>query len=70
MSPWSDTQKKQVIGRCWRSPQKKTVHSYQSIADKTQDVFLNNISFTKEAIHDAFVGSSPDTRESFWGDEV
>jgi hypothetical protein len=39
-------------------PQKKVVHIYRLIADKTSDVFLNNISFNKAAMHEAFVGSS------------
>jgi SNF2 family DNA or RNA helicase len=55
---WSAQEDNQLIGRIWRHPQKKDVHVYRLIADKTPDVFLNNISFDKAAIHNAFTGAS------------
>jgi hypothetical protein len=46
-----------------RYPQKKQVHIYRLIAKDTPDVFLNNNSFGKEAIQQAFLGATPKMRE-------
>ncbi|KAG1829710.1 P-loop containing nucleoside triphosphate hydrolase protein [Suillus subalutaceus] len=45
-SLWSATDEGQLIGRIYRPPQLKTVHIYRIVAADTQDVFLNNISFS------------------------
>ncbi|KAG1772200.1 P-loop containing nucleoside triphosphate hydrolase protein [Suillus placidus] len=58
-SLWSTTDEGQLIGRIYRPPQPKTVHIYRIVAADTQDVFLNNISFSKAAILDAFMGATP-----------
>jgi hypothetical protein len=60
---WSLLCDEQLIGRIWRHPQLKNVHIYRIIAANTQDVFLNNISFSKGAIHDAFTGATPGLSE-------
>jgi hypothetical protein len=52
----------QLIGRIWRHPQVKIVRVYHLIADMTPDVFLNNISFDKAQMHEAFIGSAPAIR--------
>ena len=36
---------------------------YRLVADGTSDVFLNNISFSKGAMHDAFTNLSEATRK-------
>ena len=56
-------QDRQLIGRVWRYPQRKRVHVYRLVAEGTSDVFLNNISFSKGAMHDAFMQSSAATRK-------
>lgn len=38
------------------------MHIYRAIALKTADVFLNNISFSKGAMHDEFVGAPKEFR--------
>ncbi len=43
----------------------KYVHVYRIIALKTPDVFLNNISFEKSVIQDAFVGVTPNLSKYF-----
>ncbi|KAG2062895.1 hypothetical protein BDR04DRAFT_1039611, partial [Suillus decipiens] len=62
-SLWSATDEGQLIGRIYRPPQPKTVHIYRIVAANTQDVFLNNISFSKAAILDAFTGATPSLRK-------
>jgi SNF2 family DNA or RNA helicase len=62
-SLWSATDEGQLIGRIYRPPQSKTVHIYRIVAADTQDVFLNNISFSKAAILDAFTGATPSLRK-------
>lgn len=52
----------QLRGRVDRPPQQKTVHVYHIIAADTQDVFLNNNSFSKGAVQDAFTRSTPNIR--------
>ncbi|KAG1798808.1 P-loop containing nucleoside triphosphate hydrolase protein [Suillus variegatus] len=54
---WSEQDDRQLRGRIYRHPQTKEVHVYRAIALKTADVFLNNISFSKGAMHEAFVGA-------------
>ncbi|KAG2336037.1 hypothetical protein BDR05DRAFT_897311 [Suillus weaverae] len=54
---WSEQDDRQLRGRIYRHPQDKEVHVYRAIALKTADVFLNNISFSKGAMHEAFVGA-------------
>ncbi|KAJ3472678.1 hypothetical protein NLI96_g13290 [Meripilus lineatus] len=56
---WSALEDQQLIGRAWRYPQVKPVRVYRLVGMKTPDVFLNNISFEKGALQDAFVGSTP-----------
>jgi hypothetical protein len=52
-------------GRIYRHPQAKEVHVYRAIALKTADVFLNNISFSKGAMHEAFVGADQEFSEFY-----
>ncbi|KAG2062517.1 hypothetical protein BDR04DRAFT_990074, partial [Suillus decipiens] len=54
---WSEQDDRQLRGRIYRHPQAKEVHVYRAIALKTADVFLNNISFSKGAMHEAFIGA-------------
>ncbi|KAG2365352.1 P-loop containing nucleoside triphosphate hydrolase protein [Suillus spraguei] len=54
---WSEQDDRQLRGRIYRHPQTKPVHIYRAIALRTADVFLNNISFSKGAMHEAFTGS-------------
>ncbi|KAG1737029.1 P-loop containing nucleoside triphosphate hydrolase protein [Suillus lakei] len=56
---WSATDEGQLIGRIYRPPQQKTVHVYRLVAADTQDVFLNNLSFDKAAVLNAFTGATP-----------
>jgi len=62
---WTVTAADQLYGRIQRYPQLKPVHIYHIIADDTQDVFLNNLSFSKGAIMDAFTRSTPSMRALF-----
>ncbi|KAG2336736.1 P-loop containing nucleoside triphosphate hydrolase protein [Suillus weaverae] len=68
-SLWSATDEGQLIGRIYRPPQPKIVHIYRIVAADTQDVFLNNISFSKAAILDAFTGATPNLRSLFNNEE-
>ena len=52
---WSAQEDAQLIGRAYRQGQDKRVHIYRLIAAKTPDIALNTISFTKEAMHTAFL---------------
>ncbi|KAG1793303.1 P-loop containing nucleoside triphosphate hydrolase protein [Suillus plorans] len=61
-SLWSATDEGQLIGRIYRPPQPKMVHIYRIVAADTQDVFLNNISFSKAAVLEAFTGATPSLR--------
>ena len=61
---WSAQDDRQLIGRIWRYPQQKQVHVYRLVADGTSDVFLNRISFSKGAMHDAFTNSLEATCKS------
>ncbi|KAG2045912.1 hypothetical protein BDR06DRAFT_900013 [Suillus hirtellus] len=54
---WSEQDDRQLRGRIYRHPQTKPVHIYRAIALRTADVFLNNISFSKGAMHEAFTGA-------------
>ncbi|KAG1785036.1 P-loop containing nucleoside triphosphate hydrolase protein [Suillus plorans] len=60
---WSEQDDLQLRGRIYRHPQAKEVHVYRAIALKTADVFLNNISFSKGAMHEAFVGADKEFRK-------
>ncbi|KAH9949213.1 P-loop containing nucleoside triphosphate hydrolase protein, partial [Amylocystis lapponica] len=62
---WSAQDDSQLIGRIWRQPQPKQVHVYRPIAMGTPDVFLNNISFGKSAMHKAFTGASDPLQKAF-----
>ncbi|KAF5379543.1 hypothetical protein D9615_006663 [Tricholomella constricta] len=62
---WSAQEDRQLIGRIWRTPQKKEVHVYRLIANGTPDVFLNHLSFDKSAMHEAFTGSEPSIQRLF-----
>ncbi|KAG1837021.1 P-loop containing nucleoside triphosphate hydrolase protein [Suillus tomentosus] len=61
-SLWSATDEGQLIGRIYRPPQPKMVHIYRIVAADTQDVFLNNMSFSKAVILDAFTRATPSIR--------
>ena len=61
---WSAQEDSQLIGRIHRRGQDKRVHIYRLIADKTPDIALNTISFTKEAMHTAFVSAPHALRKS------
>ena len=43
----------------YRPPQPKIVHVYDIVADHTQDVFLNHISFSKATSSDVFTKTTP-----------
>ncbi|KAG2359931.1 P-loop containing nucleoside triphosphate hydrolase protein [Suillus spraguei] len=60
---WSEQDDRQLRGRIYRHPQAKEVHVYRAIALKTADVFLNNISFSKGAMHEAFIGADKEFRK-------
>ncbi|KAG1863891.1 P-loop containing nucleoside triphosphate hydrolase protein [Suillus subluteus] len=62
---WSEQDDRQLRGRIYRHPQAKEVHVYRAIALKTADVFLNNISFSKGAMHEAFIGADKEFRCMF-----
>jgi len=53
------------VGRVWRHPQKKAVEVYRLIGARTSDVFLNNISFDKGVIMQAFAMSSASISEYY-----
>ena len=61
---WSAQEDRRLIGCIWRYPQRKQVHVYRLVADGMSDVFLNRISFSGGAMHDAFMNSSEATRKS------
>ncbi|KAG1793331.1 P-loop containing nucleoside triphosphate hydrolase protein [Suillus plorans] len=61
---WSEQDDRQLRGRIYRHPQAKEVHVYRAIALKTADVFLNNISFSKGAMHEAFIGADKEFRKA------
>ncbi|KAG1779882.1 P-loop containing nucleoside triphosphate hydrolase protein [Suillus placidus] len=67
---WSEQDDRQLRGRIYRHPQAKEVHVYRAIALKTADVFLNNISFSKGAMHEAFVGADKEFRCMFDDDSA
>ncbi|KAJ7574206.1 P-loop containing nucleoside triphosphate hydrolase protein, partial [Mycena floridula] len=57
-SPWSSQDLDQLRGRVWRHGQTKQVDVYHIVAQGTPDVFLNNLSVSKAALHDMFVGEA------------
>lgn len=61
---WSGLEDEQLVGREQRFPQVKQVGVYRLIANYTQDVFLDNNSFSKLTIHKAFIEASPAMRKS------
>jgi len=60
---WSALEDRQLIGRCWRQPQKKTVIVYRLIAMDTADSIISDIAFSKWKMHDAFVNPSGPVRK-------
>ncbi|KAJ7574791.1 P-loop containing nucleoside triphosphate hydrolase protein, partial [Mycena floridula] len=62
---WSHQSLEQLIGRIWRHGQTKQVDVYHIVAKGTPDVFLNNLSFSKAALHDMFVGQATSERFTF-----
>ena len=48
-----------MIGRVWRRPQPKQVIVYHLLAMGSPDEFLNNLSWGKGTMHEAFVGERP-----------
>ncbi|KAG1741027.1 P-loop containing nucleoside triphosphate hydrolase protein [Suillus occidentalis] len=67
---WSEQDDRQLRGRIYRHPQNKPVHIYRAIALRTADVFLNNISFSKGAMHEAFIGTDQEIRLLFENDNT
>ncbi|KAI0257849.1 P-loop containing nucleoside triphosphate hydrolase protein [Gloeopeniophorella convolvens] len=65
---WSMLSDQQLIGHIWRYPQPKPVSIYQLVGHRSPDVLLNNISFDKGFIQDAFVniGDSMSASSSFY----
>lgn len=55
---WSAQEDKQAIGRILRYGQQCDVFIYRLIAHGTADVILNNISFDKGVMHEAFIMSN------------
>ena len=62
---WSAQSDQQLIGRLWRFMQQYWVLVYRLIIDNSQDVFLNNVSFSKKQMHLAFLGVPSELRTSF-----
>ncbi|KAH9008003.1 P-loop containing nucleoside triphosphate hydrolase protein, partial [Lactarius hengduanensis] len=60
---WSVLSDQQLIGRVWRYPQFKTVHIYRLIADKSPDILLNNLSYSKGFIQESFANIGNSLRE-------
>lgn len=52
---WSVLSDQQLIGRVWRPPQAKLVHVYRLVGGNSPDVLLNNLSFSKGQIQEAFM---------------
>ncbi|KAG2045712.1 hypothetical protein BDR06DRAFT_1015378 [Suillus hirtellus] len=67
---WSEQDDRQLRGRIYRHPQTKLVNIYRAIALRTADVFLNNISFSKGAMHEAFIGADKEIKSLFENDET
>lgn len=55
---WSAQEDEQAIGRILRYGQQRDVIIYRLIALGSADIILNNISFSKGIMHQAFVDSS------------
>ncbi|KAH0830174.1 hypothetical protein J3R83DRAFT_1525 [Lanmaoa asiatica] len=53
----------------YRCPKQKTVHFYRLVARGTPDVFLNNITFDKGMLHQAFVGIDSHSLQLFTGND-
>ena len=51
----------QLQGRVHRQGQNKQVLVYRLVAWDTPDVYLNNISFSKEKMMDLFTADTPET---------
>ncbi|TFY74938.1 hypothetical protein EWM64_g9074 [Hericium alpestre] len=51
---WDDSADSQAIGHIWRQMQQKHMHIYRLIGSDTPDVVLNNLSFDKGCIMEAF----------------
>ena len=62
---WSVLEDQQLVGQVWWHPQKKPVEVYRLIGANTSDVFLNNISFDKGVIMQAFAMSSTSMSEYY-----
>ncbi|KAH8986189.1 P-loop containing nucleoside triphosphate hydrolase protein, partial [Lactarius hatsudake] len=60
---WSVLSDQQLIGRVWCYPQIKTVHIYRLIADKSPDILLNNLSYSKGFIQESFANIGNSLRE-------
>ncbi|KAI6124726.1 hypothetical protein EDD16DRAFT_1474980 [Pisolithus croceorrhizus] len=54
---WSGLDDEQLKGWIFHYPQQKLVHFYQLIALCTPNVFLNNMSFDKGQLHNAFISA-------------
>ncbi|KAH9011430.1 P-loop containing nucleoside triphosphate hydrolase protein [Lactarius deliciosus] len=56
----------QLVGRVWCHPQRKRVHVYRLVGERSPDVFLNALSFTEGYITESFLKS--DHRIRGWPD--
>ncbi|KAH9011667.1 P-loop containing nucleoside triphosphate hydrolase protein [Lactarius pseudohatsudake] len=61
---WSVMSDQQLIGRVWRHPQRKKVHVYRLIGGRSPDVLLNNLSFSKGFIQEAFMNIGGSLRKA------
>ncbi|KAG6871431.1 hypothetical protein C0993_003296, partial [Termitomyces sp. T159_Od127] len=53
--PWSAQDERQIIGRAWRQPQKKTVKVIYLHAEDSADILMFNLARNKEDMFAAFV---------------
>ncbi|KAF8869441.1 P-loop containing nucleoside triphosphate hydrolase protein [Infundibulicybe gibba] len=53
--PWSAQDEHQIRGRAHRQPQKKIVHMYRLLADKTTDILLSGMAQGKSELLEAFL---------------
>ena len=63
---WSALDERQLVGRLYRKLQKGWVVSYNLVVRDSPDVFLNNLSFSKAVMHEAFLNATPTFRECFY----
>ena len=61
---WSAQSDQQLIGRLWRYMQRQHVLVYRLVIANSQDIFLNNVSFSKKEMYRAFMESPSVIRTS------